>query len=149
MHIDQRNNSKLIWVIAGALVAVTVLITVFFWLNNDQKNTQVNDQFNQPITAKKKPEVVTAPPVAQPIQEKAASTPTNTELVNASILKDQIPQNASLAKEEVAKLDDIQKQLDEQQHNLKSQHADADQLIKLKEEQVKLLEQQLAAQTKA
>lgn len=148
MRIDQRNNSKLIWIIAGVLIAVTLLITVFFWLNNDHKNNQVNDQFNQPVAAKKKPEVAT-PPVAQPVQENASPTSTNTELVNASILKDQVPQNASLAKEEVAKLDDIQKQLDEQQHNLKSQHADADQLIKLKEEQVKLLEQQLATQAKA
>ena len=70
-------------------------------------------------------------------------------MVNESILKDSVPENSSLAKEEVAKLDDIQKQLDEQQQNLKSQHADADQLLKLKEEQVKLLEQQLAAQAKA
>jgi hypothetical protein len=29
--------------------------------------------------------------------------------------------------------------LDDQQQNLKAQHADADQLIKLKEEQIKLL----------
>lgn len=143
----ERDNSKLIWIIAGALIALTVLITVLFWLNNDQKSNQVNDQFNQPVAVKKKPEAAT-PPVAQPFQENASSTATNVELVSASILKDQVPQNASLAKEEFAKLDDIQKQLDEQQHNLKSQHADADQLIKLKEEQVKLLEQQLAPQSK-
>lgn len=143
----ERDNSKLIWIIAGALIALTVLITVLFWLNNDQKSNQVNDQFNQPVAVKKKPEAAT-PPVAQPIQENASPTATNVELVSASILKDQVPQNASLAKEEFAKLEDIQKQLDEQQHNLKSQHADADQLIKLKEEQVKLLEQQLAPQSK-
>ena len=70
----------------------------------------------------------------------------NVELVKESILKDKIPENTSLAKEEVAKLEDIQKQLDDQQQNLKSQHADADQLIKLKEEQIKLLQQQIAAQ---
>ncbi|WP_089605416.1 hypothetical protein [Acinetobacter piscicola] len=147
MRIDQRNNSKLMWIIAGALIVVSLFITVFFWLNNDHKNNQVNDQFNQPVAAQKKP-VVAAPPAAQPIQENAAST-ANVELVNASILKDQVPQNASLAKEEFAKLEDIQKQLNEQQQNLKSQQADADQLIKLKEEQVKLLEQQLAIQAKA
>ncbi|MEG0487033.1 MAG: hypothetical protein RR575_03760 [Acinetobacter sp.] len=148
MRIDQRNNSKLIWIIAGALIVVSLFITVFFWINNDHKNTQVNDQFNHPIATQKKPEVAT-PPVAQPVQENAPSATANVELVSASILKDQVPQNASLAKEEFAKLEDIQKQLNEQQQNLKSQQADADQLIKLKEEQVKLLEQQLAAQAKA
>lgn len=144
----ERDNSKLIWIIAGALFAIALLITVLFWLNNDHKSNQANDQFNQPVAVKKKPEAVT-PPIAQPIQQDVSSTPSNVELVNASIVKDPVPQNASLAKEEVAKLEDIQKQLDEQQTNLNSQHADADQLIKLKEEQVKLLEQQLAQQAKA
>ena len=56
------------------------------------------------------------------------------------------PENASLAKEEVAKLDDIQSQLKEQEKSLQAQHKDADELVKLKEEQIKLLEAQLAAQ---
>ena len=55
-----------------------------------------------------------------------------------------MPENASLAKEEVAKLDDIQVQLNEQKATLDAQHSDADQLIQLKEEQIKLLEAQLA-----
>ena len=46
-------------------------------------------------------------------------------------------------KEEAAKLDDIQSQLKEQEDLLKAQHSDADQLIQLKEEQIKLLEAQL------
>ena len=44
----------------------------------------------------------------------------------------------------MAKLDDIQSQLNEQEAMLKAQHADADELITLKEEQIKLLEAQLA-----
>ena len=84
--------------------------------------------------------------MATPVEQSAASETANVELVKESILKDKIPENTSLAKEEVAKLEDIQKQLDDQQQNLKSQHADADQLIKLKEEQIKLLQQQIAAQ---
>ncbi len=52
--------------------------------------------------------------------------------------------NAALAKEEVAKLDDIQNQLNDQRALLKQQHNDADELIKLKEEQIKILEAQLA-----
>ena len=145
MHIEQRNNSKLMWIIAGGLGAVIVLIAIFFWLNNTSESTQIDEQLNQTTPAAKKVEA-TAPPVATPVEQNAASEAANVELVKESILKDKIPENASLAKEEVAKLEDIQKQLDDQQQNLKSQHADADQLIKLKEEQIKLLQQQLAAQ---
>ena len=68
------------------------------------------------------------------------------QLVEESILKDALPINDSLAKEEIAKLGDIQKQLDVQQQSLKQQHSDVDTLVQLKEEQVKLLEAQLAAQ---
>ena len=135
MHIEQRNNSKLMWIIAGGLGAVIVLIAIFFWLNNTSESTQINEQLNQTTPAAKKVEAA-----ATPVEQSAASETANVELVKASILKDKIPENASLAKEEVAKLEDIQKQLDDQQQNLKSQHADADQLIKLKEEQIKLLQ---------
>lgn len=145
MHIEQRNNSKLMWIIAGGLGAVIVLIAIFFWLNNTSESTQIDEQLNQTTPAAKKVEA-TAPPVATPVEQSTASEAANVELVKESILKDKIPENASLAKEEVAKLEDIQKQLDDQQQNLKSQHADADQLIKLKEEQIKLLQQQMAAQ---
>ena len=141
MHIEQRNNSKLMWIIAGGLGAVIVLIAIFFWLNNTSESTQINEQLNQTTPAAKKVEAT-----ATPVEQSAASEAANVELVKESILKDKIPENASLAKEEVAKLEDIQKQLDDQQQNLKSQHADADQLIKLKEEQIKLLQQQMAAQ---
>lgn len=141
MHIEQRNNSKLMWIIAGGLGAVIILIAIFFWLNNTSESTQINEQLNQTTPAAKKVEAA-----ATPVEQSTASETANVELVKASILKDKIPENASLAKEEVAKLEDIQKQLDDQQQNLKSQHADADQLIKLKEEQIKLLQQQMAAQ---
>ena len=142
MHIEQRNNSKLMWIIAGGLGAVIILIAIFFWLNNTSESTQINEPLNQTTPAAKKVEAT-----ATPVEQSAASEAANVELVKESILKDKIPENASLAKEEVAKLEDIQKQLDDQQQNLKSQHADADQLIKLKEEQIKLLQQQMAAQT--
>ena len=64
-------------------------------------------------------------------------------MVDEKILKAPVPENESLLKEEVAKLDDIQSQLNEQESMLKTQHTDADDLIALKEEQIKLLEAQL------
>ena len=63
--------------------------------------------------------------------------------MNEDVLKQPIPAQESLAKEEVSKLNDIHRQLQDQEATLKAQHADADQLIKLKEEQVKLLDTKL------
>ena len=131
------------WIIAGGMIAVILLIAIFFWLNSSTNSTPANDQQNNPVAVKKTE--VPAPQVAQPVAQNAVSEPSNLELVNESILKDKVPENGSLAKEEVAKLNDIQTQLNEQEQSLKSQHTDADQLIKLKEEQIKLLEQQIAA----
>ena len=142
MYVEERNNSKLMWIFAGGLIAVILLIAGFFWLNHSSETAQNNEQIHQTAPTKKVPE--TAPVTAQPAEQSTSAT--NVELVNETILKDKVPENASLSKEEVAKLEDIQKQLDDQQQNLTSQHADADQLIKLKEEQIKILEQQLAAQ---
>lgn len=65
-------------------------------------------------------------------------TANSQQLVNEDVLKQPIPAQESLAKEEVSKLNDIHRQLQDQEATLKAQHADADQLIKLKEEQVKL-----------
>ena len=145
MQIDQRNNPKLMWMIAGGIIAIIALISVLLWLNQPSDQKPVVPINSSATVATNAP---TQPPVAQPIEQTTQTTPANTALVNESILKDKVPENSSLAKEEVAKLEDIQKQLDEQKSNLDSQHTDADKLIQLKEEQLKILEQQLAAQGK-
>jgi septal ring factor EnvC (AmiA/AmiB activator) len=59
-----------------------------------------------------------------------------------------LPTNDSLAKEEIAKLDDIHQQLQDQRYELKQQHNDIDTLLKLKEDQIKLMEAKIAAQDK-
>ena len=133
MTLDYRENSKLIWMIAGGLVAIILLVIIYLWMNNSTEPKA------QPVPNK----TVTAAPVVQPTAEPAASEPDTATLVDEKILKDEVSNNASTAKEEMAKLEDIQKQLDEQQNMLNTQHADADQLIKLKEDQIKLLEKQL------
>ena len=94
-----------------------------------------------------------AQPVASSEPITTASEPKTTQptknLVDDSILKQPVPENPSLAKEEVSKLEDIQKQLKHQEATLKAQHSDSDKLIRLKQEEIKLLEQQLAEQQKA
>lgn len=144
MTLNQSENSKLIWMIAGGLTALILLLLTYLWIgSNTEENASATPKATVP-TQKVAP--VTASP--QAVEQSTASEPVASTLIDEKILKDEIPKNASLAKEEVAKLDDIQKQLNEQEKNLASQHSDADQLIKLKEEQIKLLEQQLAAQNK-
>ncbi|MFB0982488.1 MAG: hypothetical protein QMB96_00740, partial [Acinetobacter towneri] len=91
-----------------------------------------------PTTA---PVAKTAPAEATPLQEDESAPK---QLVTEDLLKAPVSENAALAKEEVAKLDDIQNQLNDQRALLKQQHNDADELIKLKEEQIKILEAQLA-----
>lgn len=143
MQLDTRNNSKLMWFIAGGLIIIVALASALFWLKADQDQTKTVTPAETKAPAK-----AAAPPLAQPVEQTATSETTTQTLVDSSILQEPVSENESLAKEEIAKLDDIQTQLKDQQQSLESQHADADQLIKLKEEQLKLLEQQLAAEQK-
>lgn len=143
MQLDTRNNSKLMWFIAGGLIIIVALASALFWLKADQDQTKTVTSAETKAPAK-----AAAPPLAQPVEQTATSETTTQTLVDSSILQEPVSENESLAKEEIAKLDDIQTQLKDQQQSLESQHADADQLIKLKEEQLKLLEQQLAAEQK-
>lgn len=148
MTLNQSENSKLIWMIAGGLTALILLLLTYLWIgSNTEENASATPTATVPTQKKEKVAPVTAAS-PQAVEQSTASEPVASTLIDEKILKDEIPKNASLAKEEVAKLDDIQKQLNEQEKNLASQHSDADQLIKLKEEQIKLLEQQLAAQNK-
>lgn len=145
MQVDQRNNPKLLMGIIGGLTVLIALFLAYQWLSSSTDGKSVHQEEMMATPAK--------PPVAVPIQtESAASTPvaeTETiKLVEEDILESAVPENAALAKEEIAKLDDIQQQLNDQEKTLTQQHQDADELIQLKEEQIKLLEAQLAQQVK-
>ena len=145
MSTYQTQNSKLLWMIIGGISVVVVLFLAVQWFlaQKEQQSTSTPTQTG------------TAKPVAT-VKQQAAVTPESTaassevtepiQLVEESIIKDPLPANDSLAKEEIAKLDDIHQQLKDQQQELKQQHDDVDALLKLKEEQVKLLEAQIAAQ---
>ena len=141
MSVEQRNNPKLLMGIMGALVTVVALVLLYQWLNASSGEAERIHQ--EDIAA-----VPAAKPAAKTEEDTAAAKAPETieakELVSNQLLDAPVPENASLAKEEVAKLDDIQVQLNEQKATLDAQHSDADQLIQLKEEQIKLLEAQLA-----
>ena len=78
-----------------------------------------------PVPQKTTQPSASSEPVAQ------THTANSQQLINEDVLKQPVPAQESLAKEEVSKLNDIHQQLQDQEVTLKAQHADADQLIKL------------------
>lgn len=144
MSSYQNENSKLLWMIIGGISVVVVLIFAIQWFFSE-KHQETSITPIQPAIEKTVTPSVTATTESA---EVANETPASIQLVEESIVKDPIPANDTLAKEEITKLDDIHQQLKDQQQDLKQQHTDVDTLIKLKEDQVKLLEAQLAAQNK-
>lgn len=142
MPLQRKQNSKLLWILIGGLSILAVLFFAAQWFfKKTESPAPIVDHHPVSTPAPEKP---TAPassvPVAQP------QTASSQQLVNEDVLKQPVPAQESLAKEEVSKLNDINHQLQDQEATLKAQHADADQLIKLKEEQVKLLEAQVKQQ---
>ena len=136
--LNQRNSPKLLVGIAGGLVLLIVLFLAYQWLFSSNP---------QPVKAPEtavstKPAVIAEQPAAESI---TAADQDTIQLVNEDLLNAAVPQDQSLAKEEVAKLEDIQTQLNDQQQMLSTQHSQADELIRLKEEQIQLLEAQLKA----
>ena len=142
MSVDQANQSNLIWKISGALSAMIIVAAAFLYLQSKNEPTAVKQT---PPAIQKKP----AEQVVVPVQVEEAASQLTVEdtkaLVNESILKDEVPTNPSLAKEEISKLEDIQDQLLTQQTMLVEQEKNAEELIKLKEEQIQILEEQLIA----
>ncbi|MEB6480063.1 hypothetical protein [Acinetobacter vivianii] len=146
MSTYPTENSRLLWMIIGGISVVVVLFLAVQWFlaQKDQQSTTTPTQpvaahatvtSSQPDTTVSNETVTAENELVEPIK-----------LVEESIIKAPLPTNDSLAKEEIAKLDDIHLQLQDQQHELKQQHEDVDQMLKLKEEQIRLLEAQLAAQ---
>ncbi|MPW45918.1 hypothetical protein [Acinetobacter guerrae] len=144
MTLEQRHNSRLLWLIIGGISIIVLLFLAAQWFFAENKNTTVQTK-SQPVQAPSEPHKQEPTQNSVP-NESATSEPSSNTLIDETILKTPVPNNPSLAKEEVAKLDDIQVQLKDQQTTLKAQHQDADTLIKLKEEQIKLLEAQIGEQ---
>ena len=137
MAIEETKISKKILGIIGFLLLI--IAGIFAYLNFSSKQYENSMDSTSPASEAIALNNSNEVPASEAISLEASSS----ALVSEDILKEAVPENASLAKEEVAKLDDIQSQLKEQEDLLKAQHSDADQLIQLKEEQIKLLEAQL------
>lgn len=141
MPLQRKQNSKLLWILIGGLSILVVLFFAAQWFfKKTESSAPLVDP--QPVSTSAPAKPVDPLPSSEPLAENASSQ----QLVSENVLKEPIPAQESLAKEEVSKLEDIHRQLKDQEATLKAQHADADQLTKLKEEQVKLLEAQLKQQ---
>ena len=136
MTLDQRNSPTLLLGITGGLVAIIVLFFAYQWFFSTSGEAMPEHEASSLQTPAK--------PAASAEVKPAVTEEKTIQLVDEKILKAPVPENEALAKEEVAKLADIQTQLNDQESMLKAQHTDADDLIALKEEQIKLLEAQLA-----
>ena len=133
MTSDQRHSPKLLMGIIGGMVVIIVLFFAYQWfMNSSSEVTTEPESINSSVSTPVKP--------SEPVRTMDEKT---IQLVDESILKTATPNDPALAKEEVAKLEDIQTQLHDQENILKAQHNDIDQLITLKEEQIKLIEAQL------
>lgn len=144
MSSYHTQNSRLLWMIIGGISIIVIIFLGMQWLLAQRSQPMIPVP-NHPVTEK------IAIPTQQDTPAEAPVTPDEPatapiQLVEDNLSKQPLPTNNMLAKEEIAKLDDIDQQLKEQQQQLKQQHTDADTLLKLKEEQVKLLEAQIAAQ---
>lgn len=141
MPLQRKQNSKLLWILIGGLSILVVLFFAAQWFfKKTESSAPLVDP--QPVSTSAPAKPADPSPSSEPLAENASSQ----QLVSEKVLKEPVPAQESLAKEEVSKLEDIHRQLKDQEANLKAQHADADQLTKLKEEQVKLLEAQLKQQ---
>ena len=138
MTLDQRNSPTLLLGIIGGLVAIIVLFLAYQWFFSTSSKAIPEHEAISLETPAKSVATEVKPTETEPVIDEKTI-----QLVDEKILKAPVPENESLLKEEVAKLDDIQSQLNDQESMLKTQHTDADDLIALKEEQIKLLEAQL------
>lgn len=143
MSQEQNDSSKLLWgLVTTLLVLIGVGLGGYQWWENSQPSS-LAEELSVPSKSAEPaaPAPVEVKPVdALPVHQDMAAPKT---LVDDSILAQTVPENESLAKEELAKLDDIQNQLNDQEKLLKTQHQTADQIIKEKEAQLALLEKQL------
>lgn len=132
---QKPNKTKKTALIIGALILIAG--GAFAYLQLGQQDTPPPPPVAQkPATPVVAPEVAPQATTAPVVEEKI--------LIEESVLTQPVAEDISLQEEEIAKLSEIEKQLAEQKSNLEAQSQDVDELIRLKEEQIQLLEAELA-----
>lgn len=139
----QRHSSSLLWWIVAVLTVIIIAVSssLFFSENSALQSHHPQDMPTSNALALAAHQDAASQPTPPPTQFK--TTP-NRILVEEDLLNQAIPENLSLAQEEIDTQLDIQQQLIEQEKVLQQQNLTADELIRLKQQQIHLLEQQLA-----
>ena len=139
----QRHSSSLLWWIVAVLTVILIAVSgfLFFTQHSAPQSSHPQDMPTGNALAPVAFQQAASQPPPESSQFKA--TP-NRVLVEEDLLNQAIPKNLSLAQEEIATQLDIQQQLLEQEKALQQQNLTADELIRLKQQQIDLLEQQLA-----
>lgn len=116
--MPNKSKSQLLWIIISIITLVCLVIGIVLWSQQPSKIRTLQKAESVIKTSSSKNEIQIKP----------------------------VPQNEIQAKEELDKLIDIQKQLNIQKNILKEQDINADKIIILKEQQIKLLEEKINAQ---
>ncbi|MEB3753005.1 hypothetical protein [Acinetobacter sp. MD2(2019)] len=140
MQENRKHSSLLLWIVITTLAILCAGLFAWQYLVVKEPASAPNKINSAQPNTHTASEVQTAAPT-----QEASVAQTSHALVNQDLTTQAIPQNPALAQEEIDKLNDIQKQLQAQESILKAQQQDADKLIQLKQEQIKLLEQQIAS----
>lgn len=127
-------------IILGIGVLVLLGAGFFAYQSMHSSTVEAPPAVNQSTPPPATPVTTENAPVAQQEQTLAEEK----VLIEESVLEQPIAEDPALQEEEIAKLSEIEKQLEDQKMNLEAQSQDVDELIRLKEEQIKLLEAELA-----
>lgn len=133
----KTSNTKNKQTILAVGIAVLALGAGGYWFMNSSQE--------EPVAVEQQPAPAQATEITEPAQtSEQASIVEEKVLIEESVLSEPIAEDVSLQQEEIDKLKEIEKQLAEQKVNLEAQSQDVDELIRLKEEQIRLLEAELA-----
>ena len=137
-----------------AMLILPIFILGYLFLSQPSSDTTVTPMVSPPTTTEQTAAAQAANPVAvdpdatsetDDIEAADASDTNALDLLNAkAIINAPLPQNDSLAKEELDRLADQRERLQDQEKAASEQIAMTKQLTEMKAEQIELLEQQIA-----
>lgn len=138
MMIDTLKNNRLILAILGGILLVIIIGALIVSISTQPPSVKIPAGATVSAPVQSETTVTDIQPSTENLQ-----TEDFAELINESLIEQPIPEDQALIKDELIQLTDIDTQLNEQKTLLDQQHVDADELIKLKEQQIAQLEKQL------
>lgn len=143
---DTKKPKKNLSILVIAVIALLIVGASYWFFNSSKEDAVTIQQQPAPVPEVVEP-VQTSTDITMSGSENVTNTVSNEQekvLIEETILSEPIAEDVSLQQEEIDKLKEIETQLTEQKNNLEAQSQDVDELIRLKEEQIRLLEAELA-----